>query len=170
MSYLKIQLNQPTQISLKYPTGKECENKFKPGEKQLRWMLMNGQDLYTPLEFGTVVKQLGIRAGERFTVTKLQKGRGIEWTAERLAQPIAQVLDGSEDLHNPHGAELAAVPTRKPPTRLEHALKTAVSAAAAAEEHAKSLGYTCRFTSGDIRAMGISVLIGMEQSGGRHAA
>lgn len=169
MPYLKIQLNEPTQIALKYPTGEQCENKFKPGEKQLRWKLMDGQDLYTPLDFGIAVKQLGIRAGERFTAIKRHDGHGIKWTAERIAQPIAAVLDASEDLHNPQGVELAEVP-RKPPTQLEAALKTAVAAAAAAEKHGQEIGYTCRFTSADVRAMGISVLISMGQSGGRHAA
>jgi hypothetical protein len=50
---------------------------------------------------------------------------------------------------------------------LESALKTAVSAAAAAEKHGLEIGYNVRFTPADIRAMGISVLISME---GRSAA
>ena len=30
-------------------------------------------------------------------------------------------------------------------------------------KHAERLGYSCRFSSADIRAMGISVLIGMDR-------
>ncbi len=167
MSYLKIQLNEPTQIALKYPTGRECENKFNPNETQLYWTLMDGQGLYTPIGFGQTIKDLGIRAGEKFTVIKQHKGRGIEWIAQRLtpAQPIAAVLDSSEDIH---GTELSEVP-RKTITQLESALKTAVAAAAAAEKHGEELGYAIRFNSADVRAMGISVLISMGQ-GGRYAA
>ncbi len=166
MSYLKIQLNEPTQIALKYPTGRECENKFNPNETQLYWTLMDGQGLYTPIGFGQTIKDLGIRAGEKFTVTKQHKGRGIEWIAERITPtPIQQVIDRSENLDG-HIAE------RKPATQqtqLESALKTAVAAAAAAEKHGEELGYAIRFNSADVRAMGISVLISMGQ-GGRYAA
>jgi len=167
MSYLKIQLNEPTQIALKYPTGRECENKFNPNERQLYWTLMDGQGLYTPLSFGQTIKELGIRAGEKFTVTKQHKGRGIEWIAEKLTPtPIAQVLDRSENLDG-HIAERKPVTQQ---TQLESAIKTAVAAAHAAEVHAKELGYTCRFSSNDISRMGISVLISMGNSGGRYAA
>jgi len=166
-NYLKLQLNEPTVIQLKYPTGRECTNTFNPDEKQLCWRLIDGQALYTPVSFGKTIEQLGIRAGERFTVTKQHKGRGIEWIAERITPtPIAQVLDRSENLDG-HIAERKPVTQQ---TQLESALKTAVAAAHAAEVHAKELGYTCRFSSNDISRMGISVLISMGNSGGRYAA
>ena len=50
-----------------------------------------------------------------------------------------------------------------PSTQLAHALKTAISAAADAERFAKTLDYNIRFTTDDIRSMGITVLIGMQQ-------
>jgi hypothetical protein len=50
-----------------------------------------------------------------------------------------------------------------PCTQLAHALKTAISAAADAEKFAKTLDYNIRFTTDDIRSMGITVLIGMQQ-------
>jgi len=50
-----------------------------------------------------------------------------------------------------------------PTTQLAHALKTAISAAADAEKFAKTLDYNIRFTTDDIRSMGITVLIGMQQ-------
>jgi len=50
-----------------------------------------------------------------------------------------------------------------PGTQLAHALKTAISAAADAERFAKTLDYNIRFTTDDIRSMGITVLIGMQQ-------
>lgn len=56
----------------------------------------------------------------------------------------------------------AATP-RLPDTQLAHALKTAIAAAADAETFAKTLNYNIRFTTDDIRSMGITVLIGMQQ-------
>ena len=52
---------------------------------------------------------------------------------------------------------------RAPDTQLAHALKTAIAAAADAEEFAKTLDYNIRFTTEDVRSMGITVLIGMQQ-------
>jgi hypothetical protein len=54
-------------------------------------------------------------------------------------------------------------PPPLPSTQLTHALKTAISAAADAEKFAKTLDYNIRFTTDDIRSMGITVLIGMQQ-------
>ena len=50
-----------------------------------------------------------------------------------------------------------------PDTQLAHALKTAIAAAADAEQFAKTLNYNIRFTTEDVRSMGITVLIGMQQ-------
>jgi len=50
-----------------------------------------------------------------------------------------------------------------PDTQLAHALKTAIAAAAGAEQFAKTLNYNIRFTTEDVRSMGITVLIGMQQ-------
>ena len=41
-------------------------------------------------------------------------------------------------------------------------MKTAVSAAAEAEKHGAKIGYAVRFRPEDIRALGITVLIGMQ--------
>ena len=53
--------------------------------------------------------------------------------------------------------------TRLPSTQLAHALKTAIAAAADAETFAKTLNYNIRFSTEDVRSMGITVLIGMQQ-------
>jgi hypothetical protein len=74
------------------------------------------------------------------------------------------VTNGS---HNPapswieHSTEETKPPI--PDTQLAHALKTAVAAAADAEKFAKGLDYNIRFTTEDVRAMGITILIGMQQ-------
>jgi hypothetical protein len=54
-------------------------------------------------------------------------------------------------------------PRRLPDTQLAHALKTAIAAAADAEKFAKTLDYSIRFSTEDVRSMGITILIGMQQ-------
>jgi hypothetical protein len=50
-----------------------------------------------------------------------------------------------------------------PDTQLAHALKTAIAAAVDAEEFGKTLNYNIRFSTEDVRSMGITILIGMQQ-------
>jgi hypothetical protein len=44
---------------------------------------------------------------------------------------------------------------------MEHALKTAIAAAASAEKFATEIGYTVRFSEESIRCMANTILIGM---------
>jgi len=185
MPILKLEPNKPYTIALKYPTAKQVDGFSGP---QLRWILSNGDLLYTPMVVGPQIEDLGIRPGQPFTLTKYQNGRGFNWIAELSAKtsdnirpigkgpasqraatpvpheanraPIAAILDAAEPLDG--------IPTPLSPTRLEDALKTAVAAAAAAEIFGKSIGYTVRFAPSDIKSLGISVYIG--QTGGRYAA
>jgi hypothetical protein len=155
--YLKLADNQPVTVALKYQTPREVTGAWGP---QLLWILTGNRALYTPLHVKADVEKLNIRAGQKFTIEKRQANGKTGWVVS-LAQPVAALLNGQESLDNP-------IPENpRPSTMLESALKTAVSAAAAAEKHATEIGYTVRFTPSDIRAMGISVLIGMES---RHAA
>lgn len=80
--------------------------------------------------------------------------------------------EGSRNGHKPNGADVPATLLRSgtdnsvpqsPDTQLAHALKTAIAAAAEAEEFAKTLNYPVRFSTEDLRSMGITVLIGMQQ-------
>jgi hypothetical protein len=70
---------------------------------------------------------------------------------------------GSVSATTPSGPSTDDSPPRVPDTQLAHALKTAIAAAAEAEKFAKTLDYNLRFTTEDVRSMGITVLIGMQQ-------
>jgi hypothetical protein len=50
-----------------------------------------------------------------------------------------------------------------PVTQLEHALKTAISAAHNAEKFGAELGYVVRFDADTIKSMAITVLINMSE-------
>src|SRR5208337_2893523 len=100
---------------------------------------------------------LGIRPGQRFQIEKRMVGRKAEWFVSHLPdlqprpgspQRATALLEASPALDAPHGLDEGK--GRPAPvgaqTALEHALKTAVSAAAEAEKHGQSLGYNVRFT------------------------
>lgn len=185
MPILKLEPNKPYTIALKYPTAKQVDGTWGP---QLRWILSNGDLLYTPMVVGPQIEDLAIRPGQPFTITKITSGRSFNWIAEKCGNglnkngapgprpipqrtatpgphethktPIASILEAAEPLDG--------IPTSIPLTRLEDALKTAVAAAAAAETYGKSIGYSVRFAPSDIKSLGISVYIG--QTGGRYAA
>jgi hypothetical protein len=148
-------------VALKYPKGQNITGNYGP---QLLWTLADGRKLYTPLFFQTLIEEQGIKPGQRFELLKAQEGRKKVWRVSRIQQPAAALLDGSGPLDSPIPED---DPQDDPPPipliRLEHALKTAVHAAAKAEKHGLGIGYTIRFTPSDIRAMAISVLIGMDR-------
>jgi len=99
-------------------------------------------------------------------------------TPEPPPEPFCELDTSSASNGNGNGdhapAGSAQIPSPSPPlaknetpaapsTQLAHALKTAISAAADAEKFAKTLDCNIRFTTDDIRSMGITVLIGMQQ-------
>lgn len=271
--YLKLTLDKPEIVALKYPKPNEVAGLSGP---ELRWILLDGRALYTPLYVGELISKLGVKAGQRFQIEKRaiqdskgpgkrvhwfvskltplveqavpiqaaesgspkpdsplgsgarQPGQssdpdGVEsaqpgdrpagtrsipvppsasgnpagsravaltgdtvtqpagvnnsplWPGSRRPQDAVKLLSSGSDPYDPHGVEAKPqVQTiRRPPTstssRLAAALKTAVSAAAEAEKHAESLGYACRFSSADVRALGITAFI-QGGNGGRNAA
>jgi hypothetical protein len=129
---------------------------------------------------------------ERDLRESLEKARPVESPSStpvpsRLTSPLVSVnaeappspfyelgcspSNGSSSGHRtPNGSGNHSAPAlpsihdaRPPDTQLAHALKTAIAAAADAEKFAKTLDYTIRFSTEDVRSMGITVLIGMQQ-------
>jgi hypothetical protein len=147
-------------IALKYPKGQNVTGAWGP---QLLWTLSDGRKLYTPAFFQKLIDDEGIKPGQRFELFKSTEGRKTVWKIAKL-QPIAALLDGAGPLDSPIPQD---EPDDDPPpiplTRLEHALKTAVTAAHAAEQEGQRIGYNIRFGPQDIRAMAISVMIGWDR-------
>jgi len=70
--------------------------------------------------------------------------------------------------HEPTKNELPQEPSKPVPvTKLEHALKTAISAAHNAEKYGSDLGYVVRFDADAIKSMAITVLINMSEGARR---
>ena len=91
----------------------------------------------------------------------------------QLVQSIAAANGANGNGHPPaatqneasqNGSPQSAPSQTVPVTKLEHALKTAISAAHNAEKYGSDLGYVVRFDADAIKSMAITVLINM--SGG----
>jgi hypothetical protein len=85
--------------------------------------------------------------------------------ASELKAKTPLPFNGSTNGHTTSPLPPASDDGRYPPpdTQLTHALKTAIAAAVEAEKFAKTLDYNIRFTTDDVRSMGITILIGMQQ-------
>jgi len=70
---------------------------------------------------------------------------------------------GNGHANNGSGLKLVPNGSSAPITKLEHALKTAISAAHNAEKFGTELGYVVRFDADAIKSMAITVLINMSE-------
>jgi hypothetical protein len=134
----------------------------------------------------TQVKNGRLRSIEwwlRRTHTESPNGESTESPAEcpsnlesQLVQSIAAVNGANGHGHPsaPHQNEAPENDSPRtgpsqpvPTTKLENALKTAISAARNAEKYGTELGYVVRFDADAIKSMAITVLINMSEGGRR---
>lgn len=171
MEVLRFQTNISEQVALKFDDGKQVSGKY--GD-QILFTLTDGRLMFLPSGVAERIKELGIVKGEVFEIGKRSTAKDgktfLEWEVTRLSQPEPvtpappvtpklAVING-----NSQKAEEAAVSRKMATaTQLADALKTAIAAAAQAEEFAKSIDYSVRFTSEDIRTMGNTLLIGKQR-------
>lgn len=148
-------------IALKYPKPQLVNGRWG---MQCLWILADGRRMYTPKIVQERIEAEGIKPGQAFSLCKALEDGQTDWLISRGQSPAAALLDGAGPLDSPiPDQEPDEDPPPIPLTRLEHALKTAVSAAHKAELEGLKIGYNVRFTPSDIRAMAISVLIGMDR-------
>jgi len=124
-----------------------------------------------------------IEWGLRRTHTESTDGEHSEISPEpptdletQLVQSIAAGNGANGDTHSAPPAPTEAPQKESPPnahsqptpvTKLEHALRTAISAAHNAEKYGTDLGYVVRFDADAIKSMAITVLINMSEGGRR---
>jgi hypothetical protein len=181
MNYIQIDFGKPVDLAFKFATPLAV--KSKTGAPLAMFTCTDGKKLYVPPMAGHEIAKLNLKPGEIFRLLKTKANSGAcVWKATRPEQPAVRLLQTGPSLdsaipdraetpvrHETKNADIQSA--KKPVTQLESALKTAVSAAAEAEKEAERLGYGIRFSSADVRAMAISVLISMGQNGGgRYAA
>jgi len=144
---LKLEPNVPTELALENPAGLEVQGNYGP---QVLFTLTNRRRLYVPLEVGKEIRSLTLAPGQPFTICKVQREgqRSFNWVVERKPGQASETRQNA-----PEPFKVA--------TQIEHALKTAVAAAASAERFATEIGYTVRFSEESIRCMANTVLISM---------
>ena len=89
--------------------------------------------------------------------------RGLSNPTGKILKDQAGPIGLEKTPPTPSRPSVSEETVQPPDTQLAHALKTAIAAAVDAERFAKTLDYSVRFTADDIRSMGITVLIGMQQ-------
>ena len=154
--YIRFKYNVPEEIVLESAAGISVNGQYGP---QVMFSLQDGRKLYAEPQVAHRIAEMKLQRGERFTITKREEKAGnsrmIEWHVHRLeAQPVAKVLNGAENLDAPD----VTLP-RKPMTRLEDALKTALEAARAAELYSQQMGHPVAFDKNDIRLMAQTLVI-----------
>jgi hypothetical protein len=174
MNVLPFHLNVPTEVVLERPDGTLVPGRY--GDRVM-FKLADGRVMYVPPFVANKIHEAGVEVGEHFEVCKIQvrkdRRRAIEWVVRRLDSPQAEPetplerdlrasidavsANGNGNGHNGSGRPAAPAPT----TKLEHALKTAISAAFNAERYGAELGYVVRFDADAIKSMAITVLINM---------
>jgi hypothetical protein len=174
MNILPFQINVPAEITLERAEGTIVQGRY--GDRVM-FTLADGRVMYVPPFVASKIQADGVAPGDRFQLCKTQvrngNRRSIEWTVRRLdpSEPDAETpiepdlrasLESLTTNGNGNGDQDA--PQSAPPaptTKLEHALKTAISAAFNAERFGAELGYVVRFDADAIKAMAITVLINM---------
>jgi hypothetical protein len=179
---IQFQTNVPVDVALKYSEGKDVTGNF--GD-QVLYTLTDGRVMFVPPIVQKQITDLGIEKGEVFTILKAEEKSGtrrtVKWLvtasngrARSVAPPATsgKVISPSRS-NEPDGAPSSANGYgRKPSSHtsetkgylftsqgqfLLHALMAAVDIAAAVERHAECCQIDLRFTSEDVRAIGLSI-------------
>ncbi len=174
MNILPFHLNVPAEIALERSEGTRVQGRY--GDRVM-FTLTDGRVMYVPPFVADKIQAEGVAPGDRFELCKTQvkKGsrRSIEWIVRRLdpSEPESETqlerdlrasIESVAAKGNGNGNHVApACGQPVPTTKLEHALKTAISAAYNAERYGAELGYVVRFDADAIKSMAITVLINM---------
>jgi outer membrane PBP1 activator LpoA protein len=141
---LKLELNKPTPISLKYRSGKELSGQYGP---QVMFTLTDGRVLYLPPEAAAEIAALNPATGEQFVIVKtVQKGAPAAYRVERI--PQSKTAKPAS----------AAVPAPTPKEFYLARAKGLIDVFAAAQEYSVKT-YNGSISKEDIRALVTTVYI-----------
>jgi hypothetical protein len=145
-----------------------CKASVKTGQRRsVEWLVDRAAQNPSPL-----VESMTTGGAE--TALEHELRLSIEMAKAKKADVEAMPTNSIEEMpafaspnngHAGNGNGLKLVPngTSAPVTKLEHALKTAISAAFNAEKFGSELGYVVRFDADAIKSMAITVLINMSE-------
>jgi hypothetical protein len=150
-----------------------CKTAFMDGRRRsIEWDLkridpaLHDPAMSPPSETETALERdlrLSVEMANQRRVVK-NEDRPSSPERQHVIPPFAPITDGvGATSSEPRNDGIQALPS----TKLEHALKTAISAAYNAEKYGSELGYVVRFDADAIKSMAITVLINMSEGGRR---
>ncbi len=176
--------NVAVPVALAYTTGKDVEGRF--GD-QVFYTLADDRVMYVPPIVRKQIEDLGIQRGQEFTITKCERKNGtrrsIEWivdgsndAAEPPEQPAAPVNRTNGASYRNGNGQRNGGGSQPVDARgylasgsgkcLTQALIGAVDIAIATERYAAEAGWSLRFSSEDVRVIGLSIFIQHARDGG----
>jgi len=177
---IQFQTNIPVEVALKYGDGKDVTGDY--GD-QVLYSLTDGRVMYVPPIVKKQIQDLDIAKGELFTITKAEAKSGtrrsVKWLVTpsdaRLVSALANGTATSQSPTNAAGASSTSAngnghkprPAGEPKGFLVtgqgqfllQAFTAAVDVVAAAERYAAISQMELRFTSEDVRAIGLSIFV-----------
>ena len=163
MSTLKVPVNQPVQVALAYPTGKEVQGQYGPQVLFSLCLAPGGEkSMYVPPAVAEQIQNLGIAKGEPFQIVKVEVPNGtrpkVEWRVTRLKPEPSTVKKPVSVPVNGHAA-LNGIPYYDPKTELILAYDTAIQVLVEARAHAAMAGLPVQFTGEDVRQLAATLII-----------
>ena len=190
---VKFPINTPVQVALQFESGKHVEGRY--GD-QVMYSLLDNKVMYVPPYVEQRIQELAIAAGEPLQLCKRAVKGGnrkwVEWSVKRGPQQphlsaneaVAAELDLSKAQTHANGStngksqERGNECEKNPPalmpsaitgagiTAMELALNGAAEIAQRVEGRAAAKNYCLRFSSEDIRAIGLTIFIQAMREGG----
>jgi hypothetical protein len=188
---LRFQPDTPELVALKFPgPGKEVHG-YKGTDEM--YTLADGRLMFLEIPVAEKLDALQLAPGEPVRITKLKGKPGVKdsvkWDIRRASStpaPAVATLETAPDLW-PDGADFetpastngngAAAHTNgnggagstnaQVKTQALDAVKTAIDACLKGSQYAASIGFPINFEHEDVRALANTILIGMQQNGGR---
>ena len=187
---VKFPINTPVEVALRFEGGKHVEGRY--GD-QVMYSLLDNRIMYVPPYVEQRIQELAIGAGEPLLLCKKEVEEGhrkwIEWSVKRAPQqprPSGNVTVAAETAQSKapnHGngstngkvngstpkTSLTVVPdwvTGSGMKTMEVALNGAAEIAQRVEGRAAAKNYGLRFSSEDIRAIGLTMFIQAMREGG----
>lgn len=144
-----------------------CKASVKTGQRRsVEWMLERSPEKDRPpaAECETNDTETPLEQDLRRSVEMVTAQRsGIKSGPSNCVEPIPPFIPPGNGHVSGNGSVPNVATSSAPATKLEHALKTAISAAHNAEKFGSELGYVVRFDADAIKSMAITVLINMSE-------
>ncbi len=179
---LRLEINVPVEIALQCESGIMVAGRY--GDRVM-FSLTDQRRIYVAPYVAKRIDELGIQAGELFQICKRQvldgRRKTIHWLVERveagsesqLERDLRESIERAKATNTSDSEPMASLvsPVQLPGRAIAECQRRnwprrsrqRFAAAAEAERFAKVLDYNIRFTTEDVRSMGITILIGMQQ-------